>query len=262
MKNLKIFHLTAVLVGIGLGITSSQGAAFIKLGDIKGEATDNEHKDWIIIESMSHGITNQRDAASGLPTGKRQHKPFTITKEIDKSSPKLMEACVNGRAIPVVRLEFVRKGEQDRYYEVIIKNVLVTSYQSGAPSGQAPTESFSLNYEEIKWTYSVWDDTDIVHVDHSYRWNLIHEVGESDRVPAGSFRLKYDPGAEPGSKSLLLQWEGFEEFQYEIFAATSVQGPYQLVQPHTPTEDGEQEVLLPINLSERFIQIRKTRLSE
>ena len=28
------------------------GAAFIKLGDIKGEATDQEHSDWIIIESV------------------------------------------------------------------------------------------------------------------------------------------------------------------------------------------------------------------
>ncbi|MCB2047736.1 MAG: type VI secretion system tube protein Hcp [Novosphingobium sp.] len=30
-----------------------------------------------------------RDAASGLPTGKRQHKPMTVTKEVDKSSPML-----------------------------------------------------------------------------------------------------------------------------------------------------------------------------
>jgi len=32
-------------------------------------------------------IVSPRDAASGLPTGKRMHKPFTITKELDKSTP-------------------------------------------------------------------------------------------------------------------------------------------------------------------------------
>ena len=32
------------------------GAAFMKLGDIKGEATDAKHKEWIIIESMSSPI--------------------------------------------------------------------------------------------------------------------------------------------------------------------------------------------------------------
>ncbi len=32
-------------------------------------------------------IVSPRDMASGLPTGKRMHKPFVITKELDKSSP-------------------------------------------------------------------------------------------------------------------------------------------------------------------------------
>ena len=32
-------------------------AAFIKLGDIKGEATDSGHKDWIIIEAMSSSVS-------------------------------------------------------------------------------------------------------------------------------------------------------------------------------------------------------------
>ncbi len=30
-----------------------------------------------------------RDAASGMATGKRQHKPLVITHEIDQSTPKL-----------------------------------------------------------------------------------------------------------------------------------------------------------------------------
>jgi hypothetical protein len=34
-------------------------------------------------------IVSPRDSASGLPTGKRQHKPLTITKELDRSSPLL-----------------------------------------------------------------------------------------------------------------------------------------------------------------------------
>jgi hypothetical protein len=37
------------------------------------------------------GIVSPRDSASGLPTGKRQHKPIVITKELDKSSPLLFQ---------------------------------------------------------------------------------------------------------------------------------------------------------------------------
>ena len=43
-------------------------------------------------------IKSPRDAASGLPTGKRQHKPLTLIKEYDKSSPKLAEAVAKGRS--------------------------------------------------------------------------------------------------------------------------------------------------------------------
>lgn len=43
-------------------------------------------------------VTSPRDAASGLPTGKRQHKPMTITKELDKSSPTLEQPITSNDA--------------------------------------------------------------------------------------------------------------------------------------------------------------------
>src|SRR6476660_8769187 len=46
----------------------------------------------IPINAIGHEIISPRDAASGLPTGKRQHKPFVITKQIDKSTPLFLNA--------------------------------------------------------------------------------------------------------------------------------------------------------------------------
>ncbi len=37
-------------------------------------------------------VKSPRDAASGQATGKRQHKPMNVSKEYDKSSPKLAES--------------------------------------------------------------------------------------------------------------------------------------------------------------------------
>lgn len=48
--------------------------------------------------TFEQGIVSPRDAASGLPTGKRQHKPFVITKELDKSSPVLAKGGSGGGA--------------------------------------------------------------------------------------------------------------------------------------------------------------------
>lgn len=44
--------------------------------------------------ALSHSVVSPRDAASGLATGKRQHKPLTITKEWSKSSPQLFSLVV------------------------------------------------------------------------------------------------------------------------------------------------------------------------
>ena len=52
---LSISSLVAIMMLAGFA-PEADAAAFMKLGDIKGEATDNEHKDWIIIESMSSAI--------------------------------------------------------------------------------------------------------------------------------------------------------------------------------------------------------------
>jgi len=46
--------------------------------------------------SFEQEIVSPRDAASGLPTGKRQHKPFVITSELDKSSPVLAKSTSGG----------------------------------------------------------------------------------------------------------------------------------------------------------------------
>jgi hypothetical protein len=36
------------------------------------------------IAGGTHTITSPRDPASGLPTGKRQHKPFTFLADLDE----------------------------------------------------------------------------------------------------------------------------------------------------------------------------------
>jgi hypothetical protein len=40
-------------------------------------------------EPEVEGFVTPRDSASGLATGKRMHKPFTLTKQMDVSTPML-----------------------------------------------------------------------------------------------------------------------------------------------------------------------------
>ena len=50
---------------------------------------------------LDENIVSPRDAASGLPTGKRQHKPIRIMKRIDQTTPLLMNVSPGGGTIIV-----------------------------------------------------------------------------------------------------------------------------------------------------------------
>lgn len=80
----KIVHCpsgTCTVTGLAAGTYQ------VQVCDEKGAAVSSS-------TALSHSIKSPRDAASGLATGKRQHKPMTITKELDKSSPQLFSLVV------------------------------------------------------------------------------------------------------------------------------------------------------------------------
>jgi type VI protein secretion system component Hcp len=87
-------------------------------------------------------------AASGLPTGKRQHKPFVLTKPMDKGSVSLSLAsawpgCRVGARYP--ELELGGGGTTH-----VLQDAVITSCGSASSGGDRPTETLSLNYERIK----------------------------------------------------------------------------------------------------------------
>lgn len=71
------------------GMTASKkGYDYYKAQSFSVSSSDN---------SVSE-VVSPRDAATGQSSGKRQHKPTTVSKEYDKSSPKLMEKVANGKS--------------------------------------------------------------------------------------------------------------------------------------------------------------------
>ncbi len=90
-------------------------------------------------QQSTRAVTSPRDAASGLPTGKRQHKPFVITKELDKASPLLAKAAAGGTLIP--RATLVLGGIT---YE--LEGILIGMHQPGGAGGAKPTETLTLNF--------------------------------------------------------------------------------------------------------------------
>lgn len=138
--------------------------AFIKIGDIKGEATDQDHKEWIIIESMSSPIF--RSIAEGAKDQQRTKGETTlgdivIVRQLDKSSTKLQESCATGTFYSEVEVHFCStlKKKQEPYLTYKLFDVIITSYSfHGNSSGDPlPSEEVTLGYSKVEWTYTTLD---------------------------------------------------------------------------------------------------------
>ncbi|MES2776392.1 MAG: Hcp family type VI secretion system effector [Bacteroidota bacterium] len=141
-----------------------------KQGVIKGSVTQKGREGKIMVIAVSHEIVSPRDAASGQATGKRQHKPFTITKEIDKSTPLLYKALVSNENITTWELQFFRPstmglpstGAEVNHYTVVLTNAKIVDIKSTMLNNKNPElvkfaeyEEVAFTYQKIEWTWVV-----------------------------------------------------------------------------------------------------------
>jgi type VI secretion system secreted protein Hcp len=123
-----------------------------KEGEIKGECTVRGLEDTIVCLGFSHEIASPTDAVSGLPTGKRQHKPLKVVKYIDKSTPLLYTALTSNENLPTVTLKFFRTGATGlavNYFTITLTNAVLHRVTSDFPN----LEMLEFTYQKIEWTF-------------------------------------------------------------------------------------------------------------
>ncbi|WP_415280610.1 Hcp family type VI secretion system effector [Candidatus Nitrososphaera sp. FF02] len=129
---------------------------FLKVDGIDGESTNDRHKNEIEIESFSWGATQSGTGASGGGggAGKVSFQDIHFTIKTSKASPKLMLACATGEHIKEVVLTGEVSGKKgQKFLEIKMEDVLISSFQQGGSSGEYPTESISMNFSKIVFTY-------------------------------------------------------------------------------------------------------------
>lgn len=148
-----------------------------KTGAVKGSITQKGREDSIGVIAVSHSIISPRDAASGLPTGKRMHKPFVITKELDKSSPLLYNMLVTNENIKDWELKFwtpqlkaaTGTGTEVQHYVIKLINANIASMDFRQLHVKNPETAKFAEYEEIAFTYQkiiwTWNDGGITAED-------------------------------------------------------------------------------------------------
>jgi len=133
--------------------------AFIKIGDIKGEATDSKHKDEIEVYSFHYGVTNagQGGHGTGHGSGKCTVNDSHLVHKVDKSSPVLFQRCATGEHIKEA-LFTVRKagGDKLEYLKVKLTGLIVSDVRPGGSAHGAddiPLEEVGLNFGKIEIDY-------------------------------------------------------------------------------------------------------------
>src|SRR5262245_47218703 len=131
---------------------------FLKIDGVEGESQDSKHKGEIDLLSWSWGEsqTGTFAAGGGGGAGKVSMQDFHFVMSVNKSSPKLLLACVNGEHFKKAVLTCRKAGkEQQEYLKITFSDCLVSSFQTGGSSGSdmMGTDQISINFAKIEYEY-------------------------------------------------------------------------------------------------------------
>lgn len=140
---------------------------FLQIEGIKGDSTDDTHKQWIEVESFTHEMSQP---AGGAPSaqgahggGRADHGDFTIVKRQDSASPNLSQYCCDAKHIPNIKIELCRAMGQKTVFMVYqFKDTIVSRIRQFGTSDGAdpiPEEEIDFRYGQVTWDYTPTDPT-------------------------------------------------------------------------------------------------------
>jgi type VI secretion system secreted protein Hcp len=129
---------------------------FLKLDGIPGESVDAKHKGEIDVLSWSWGESQPTpvNPGSGGGSGKVAMTDLHVSANVSKASPQLLLACAAGTHIKGAVLTGRKGGKaQAEFLTFSLSDVLVSAYQTGGATAEAPLDSISLSFSKIEMTY-------------------------------------------------------------------------------------------------------------
>jgi type VI secretion system secreted protein Hcp len=124
-----------------------------------GTGTAN-HGGWLEVTSWNHMIRQPRSAtastAGGHTAERCEHGEMIFSKDLDKVSPVLWEACSAGTSYATIEIEFFRAagtGGRICYLKIKLLNAIVSSVVPSVVAEGLPTETFGLKYAAVQWDY-------------------------------------------------------------------------------------------------------------
>jgi type VI secretion system secreted protein Hcp len=125
-------------------------------GKITGSSTKSkgslDTSDGIECHSFNYAVLSQRDAASGLPSGKRTHKPIVIVREVDEASPLLWQALCTNEAFQTAHLSFAKPsggGKETIHQTITLTNGTISKIEYAPPLLGKKRQAITFSYQEL-----------------------------------------------------------------------------------------------------------------
>ena len=142
--------------------------------EIKGESQQTGYEGQVEILSYSWGLTQTGGFSYGTggTSAKADLQDLSVTFRICPASPKFMQYCATGKHLASAVLTCLEASETpQKYLEITLTDVVISSFQTGGSGTDKPIESMSLNFAQVKKEYFRQDDAGMVTSAGTGSWN-------------------------------------------------------------------------------------------
>lgn len=136
---------------------------YMKYGNIKGDATEAKHKEWLNINSinfsMNRNVTTRAGQVSNRDKGTVNMNDLVVTKSVDKSTPELLGKACAGASSDKCTIDLLQVEDKTAkvYMQYVLEDCIITSYSIDSVSAMEPTEVFTINFSKLSVEYTPHD---------------------------------------------------------------------------------------------------------
>jgi type VI secretion system secreted protein Hcp len=131
-------------------------ATYIKFDGIDGDVTAAGFEKFIEVLQFSWGVTQTGTLASGsgAGTGRTSFQDFHFQHNVDRASPKLMQACALGTQISTAEVDFLKTGASTPYLKIRLQNVLITGLEFSGSGDLVAAEDVGFTFGKIEYDFT------------------------------------------------------------------------------------------------------------
>lgn len=152
---------------------------FMKISGVDGESTQKGFEKWTVIDEVNWGVSipDSGDTGSTRRRGSPVPQDLLWRQVMDKSSVKVLDDLIDGRVREKIDIHFTSLfgGALATFFKMEFKNTRFTDFELNGSTGALPRVMGAFDFEEIKVTYSQFDNRGAKIGDTIAEWRLDSE---------------------------------------------------------------------------------------